>query len=84
MRLNWVAAADFEGYVHRCDTDFTYSVQQFDPATNITYCLMKEGQIIQEYSGTHMKACKCPRQWYEAKNNPRKLVSLEKSSFDAL
>ncbi|XP_055355828.1 U24-ctenitoxin-Pn1a-like [Paramacrobiotus metropolitanus] len=60
----------FEGFIFRCDTDFTYSVQQYNPETKETLCLMKDGEVINEYRGEQIKACKCPRQWYEAKISP--------------
>jgi hypothetical protein len=76
--------AAFEGYIHRCDTDFTYSVIQFDPISNSTSCLMKDAEAIPGYSGPHIVACKCPRQWHEAKTSPCKSCwDSDQARFDS-
>nr|ALT32072.1 putative SPARC-related modular calcium-binding protein 1 [Hypsibius dujardini] len=69
-RFEKFQTGNFDGYIHRCDTDFTYAVLQFNPLTNATLCLMKEGDVIEAYSGPQIVACKCPRTWYEAKTSP--------------
>ncbi|GAU92202.1 hypothetical protein RvY_04314-2 [Ramazzottius varieornatus] len=66
-RFEKFQSGNFGGYIHRCDTDFTYAVKQYNPETKITSCMMKNDVIIKEYVGPHVTACKCPRQWYEAK-----------------